>query len=86
MVNLRANKIKYQTQIFHIKKLKSLGINVIKSYSSDGLLVKSREFFKDTSEKQIVYNLSERNLSPNELNVLKKGLKYGIKSKKNRHL
>ena len=78
----KVHYIRIQTQSRHNKKLRNLGINITKSYTSEGTLTKSRDFYKDTSAKNIVYNLSDRTLSQIEINVLKKGLKYGIKSKK----
>jgi hypothetical protein len=68
----KVHYIRLQTQSRHNKKLRNLGINITKSYTSEGTLTKSRDFYKDTSAKKIVYNLSDRTLSQIEIYVLKK--------------
>jgi hypothetical protein len=69
----------------HNKKLEKLGINTFEFKSSSKFINKSRNRIDKIElfdEKQTIYNLSDRILDNDEINLLNKGLKFGITPKK----
>ena len=80
----KSNKLKNKLTKRHNKKLNNLGINTINNIQ-DKNINKSRNKIDKVeayNNAQIIYNISNKQLSDIETRVLQKGLKYGIKNKK----
>ena len=82
--DLKINKIIDLKTKTHNKKLEQLGIKV-DLFINTKFINKSRNNIDQAEEiinKQSIFNISNRKLTPTETKVLEKGLKYGIKNKK----
>ena len=84
VINKYLSEIKKETTIRHNDKLNELNVRSFIQVNSN-FVNKSRnkiDEIEEIKDKQTVFNLSSRSLSEIELQVLNKGLKYGIKNKK----
>ena len=82
--DLKINKIIDLKTKTHNKKLEQLGIKV-DLFINTKFINKSRNNINQVEEiinKQSIFNISNRKLTPTETKVLEKSLKYGIKNKK----
>lgn len=86
ITNLRINKLTKQTNKSHERKLKKLNIKINTNIQVDPKNInKSRNRIgevESVNNNETVFNLSKRMLNDVEKEVLNKGLKYGIKSKR----
>jgi hypothetical protein len=83
---IRSNESKtiYETKSRHNKKLEALGLQINMNVNSSNINNErnSINIIESISNRQNIFNLSNRTLTEVEERVLNKGLKFGIKNKK----
>ena len=82
LVEERVSKITAQVEVTHRKKLQALGIEEYMVVNSNNIIVRKKKPTVESENTNCIFNYSTRRLSTLETNVLKKGLKFGIKNKK----